>query len=207
MSFILDALRKSEHERQSQGSAEFVAQPSVSSRKSTPRWLWLIGLLLAVNLAVLAGLFLRPDVSSGDGAVQPQPSSTPSFAERAAAARANAPPRQVPSSSVAQSPAEESAATDTRVVPDVITQDATAIDTSAVYPTLQEVVASGSVALPPLHLDIHVFSETPADRFVFINMTKHREGSQLDEGPRVQEIRPEGVVLIYRGTEFLLTRE
>lgn len=58
-----------------------------------------------------------------------------------------------------------------------------------------------------LHLDIHVFGETPADRFVFINMNKYRENSKLVEGPTVREITPDGVVLEYQGTTFLLPRD
>ena len=72
---------------------------------------------------------------------------------------------------------------------------------------LDQLRAGGILALPDLHLDIHVYSETPADRFVFVNMTKHREASRLQSGPVVEEITPEGVVLTYQGTRFLLPRE
>jgi general secretion pathway protein B len=74
-------------------------------------------------------------------------------------------------------------------------------------PTADELRANGSIQLGNLHLDIHVYSEKPADRFVFINMVRHREKSRLAEGPVVQEITPEGVILDYGGTRFLLPRE
>ena len=74
-------------------------------------------------------------------------------------------------------------------------------------PTIYELRANGSITLPDLHLDIHVFSEVPEDRFVFINMSKQREKSHLAEGPTVDEITPDGVVLDYRGTTFLLPRD
>jgi general secretion pathway protein B len=61
--------------------------------------------------------------------------------------------------------------------------------------------------LPDLHLDIHVYSDIREDRFVFINMSKQRENSKLTEGPVVKEILPEGVILEYQGTSFLLTRD
>ena len=38
-----------------------------------------------------------------------------------------------------------------------------------------ELRANGVLQLPDLHLDIHVYSEKPVDRFVFINMNKYRE--------------------------------
>ncbi|MEL7186009.1 MAG: general secretion pathway protein GspB [Pseudomonadota bacterium] len=206
MSFILDALRKSENERQQQGPAEFAGVPTSERETSTPRWLWLVGLLLAINLAVLAGLFMRPDASPPAQPVptpiqQQRPSAEPSFSDRVAAAQREL-PEQVASEPVA-TPEPERAA----LQPVVVTQDATSIDTSQIYPTLQEVVAAGRVSLPPLHLDIHVFSDTPADRFVFINMSKYREGARITEGPLVNEITPEGAVLDHQGETFLLPRE
>jgi general secretion pathway protein B len=74
-------------------------------------------------------------------------------------------------------------------------------------PSIHEVRASGAITLPDLHIDIHVYSDVPEDRFVFINMAKQREGTRLSEGPVVTEITPEGVVLNYQGTLFLLPRE
>ena len=61
MSFILDALKKSETERQRQGGAEFAAVPVSPRAAAVPRWLWIVGLLLVINLGVLIGLLLRPD--------------------------------------------------------------------------------------------------------------------------------------------------
>ena len=75
------------------------------------------------------------------------------------------------------------------------------------HKTFNEVRVNGSVQLPELHLDIHVYSEIPVDRFVFINMSKYKENATLSEGPLVAEIVPEGVILDYRGTRFLLPRE
>jgi general secretion pathway protein B len=75
------------------------------------------------------------------------------------------------------------------------------------YATFDELRANGTVLLPDLHLDIHVYSENPADRFVFVNMTKYRERAKLTEGPVVKEITPEGVVLEHLGNSFLLPRE
>jgi general secretion pathway protein B len=66
---------------------------------------------------------------------------------------------------------------------------------------------NGNINIPNLHLDIHVFSEMPTDRFVFINMTKLREGSRMSEGPAVLEITPDGVILRHLGKTFLMPRE
>ena len=58
--------------------------------------------------------------------------------------------------------------------------------------------------LPELRLDLHVYAAKPAERYAFINMHKVREGDLTPEGARVMQITSEGVVLEYRGTEFLL---
>ena len=78
---------------------------------------------------------------------------------------------------------------------------------SIALPTIHEVLANGTITLPELHVDIHVYSEIAKDRFVFINMNKHKEGTQLAEGPLVKEITPQGVVLNQNGTLFLLPRD
>jgi general secretion pathway protein B len=212
MSFILDALKKSESDRQQQGNAEFAGIPTSPQAPSVPRWLWVVGLLLAINLVVLLGLLLRPDPSITE---QPRPliestavlppaseSSQPDFAAQVAAARQNPPERQ------SALPIDEVESNTQDIVrPVLISQDPAAVPTRDLYPTLQEVRAGGSLDLPELHLDIHVFSQLAEDRFVFINMAKLREGSTLTEGPVVAEITPDGVVLSHQGQTFLLSRE
>jgi general secretion pathway protein B len=74
-------------------------------------------------------------------------------------------------------------------------------------PTLDQLRLNGAINVPDLRLDIHVFSDDPAARFVFINMDKQREGSRIAAGPVVKEITPDGVILEYQGQDFLLPRE
>lgn len=71
-------------------------------------------------------------------------------------------------------------------------------------PLYQQIVTSDN--LPPLHLDMHVFADRPQDRFVLINMHRAGEGDTLAGGVHVDAIRPDGVVLTYQGTQFLLPR-
>ncbi len=220
MSFILDALKKSETERQQQGAAEFAGVPTSSGPGKAPRWLWILGLLLAVNVAVLLGLLMKPEarVASTDvEASLPQAADSartePSFVERVAEARRNAPPRAEPAPVIPpraetvpatnEAPVIEARAAE---VPVLQASEPTSADVAAL-PTFVELLTNGTIALPDLHIDIHVFSETPQDRFVFINMSKHREQSQLSEGPVVEEITPDGVVLNHQGNSFFLPRD
>ena len=62
MSFILDALKKSETERQQQAGAEFSDVPSKPRDSHAFRWLWILGLLLLVNVVILMGILLRDPV-------------------------------------------------------------------------------------------------------------------------------------------------
>jgi general secretion pathway protein B len=209
MSFILDALKKSETERQQQTTTEFAGIPTRAGPQAIPRWLWIVGLLLAINLAVLLGLLLRPETTAVPRAANPAPAAVaspvqvePSFADQVAAAQQKRPPSQP-----ASEPQSEPTPASQKVEPVIISQDREAIRSTAIYPSFQEVLARGAVSLPELHVDIHVFSETPEDRFVFINMNKYRQGEQLSEGPDVIEITTDGVVLRHQGTSFLLTRD
>lgn len=61
-------------------------------------------------------------------------------------------------------------------------------------------------ALPALALTMHVYSADPAQRFALINDKRVGENSPLDNGLDVREIRPDGVVLEFRGERFLLPR-
>jgi general secretion pathway protein B len=80
-------------------------------------------------------------------------------------------------------------------------------DNDEVLPTINEINLTGAQALPELHLDVHVYATKPADRFVFINMRKYKEGNTLQEGPVLERIRRDGVVLNYQGLRFILPRQ
>ncbi len=191
MSFILDALKKSESERQQQAGAEFSDVPSKPRDSHAFRWLWILGLLLLVNVVILMGILLRDPVEQPP-ATASLPAET-SFEEKIADARQNQPvPESVAPTTVEQAPVQEAPTTPAsrgRVL------------------TIDEVRLNGTLQVAELHLDIHVYADDPAERFVFINMAKHRENSRLDEGPAVVEITPEGVILEHQGTTFLLPRE
>jgi general secretion pathway protein B len=215
MSFILDALKKSETERQQQGPSDFANVPSSDESPRAPRWLWVLALLLAINLAVLIGVLLRDDAPevvppSGQASpAQPQPSAGTSFSEQIREARekdAAASAAVADSAEPASQPPVEAPAPETPPAAPPQTRPRAEF-TLAALPTADELRANGTLRLADLHLDIHVYSEQPADRFVFINMVRHREKSRLAEGPVVEEITPEGVILDYSGTRFLLPRE
>jgi general secretion pathway protein B len=76
-----------------------------------------------------------------------------------------------------------------------------------VLPTISEINLTGREALPDLHLDVHVYATRPAERFVYINMRKYREGATLADGPVLERIRRDGVILDFHGLRFVLPRQ
>ena len=173
--------------------------------------MWVLGVLLAINLAVLLGLLLRPGVATTPTTSEQKAVDNDAFAEQVAEARQNVPAREEPRARTAQpavtnSPANTAARTPTITPPPAAPVRRQIANTNSL-PTIHEVLANGTVTLPALHVDIHVFAEAPEDRFVFINMNKQVEGSRLAEGPVVEEITTDGVVLNYDGTSFVLPRD
>jgi general secretion pathway protein B len=88
----------------------------------------------------------------------------------------------------------------------LIDEDAKA-DNEEVLPSINELNLTGAQALPELHLDVHVYATKPADRFIYVNMRKYHEGNALQEGPVVEHIRRDGVVLNFQGLRFILPRQ
>jgi general secretion pathway protein B len=270
MSFILDALRKSEHERQRQtgpGLAEVAVAPP---RPRTNVWATAAIALLVVNLVAIGVLLLRKAQQEPAAGATPAAEQTPSGAVTTpatgtpppvAAAPAPAPAPQAtitqtvaepppmlrpaevgPITPATRNPLEEEVSgyaptldpqmqagaaappegppavtarpsgggsvvyeTLPEAYPNGYSQYAVQTGASAGLPTADEF--AGRVGLPELKLELHVYSNRPQERVAFINSRKYREGDTLAEGPQVEQITPDGVVLSLRGSKFLLPRE
>ena len=79
--------------------------------------------------------------------------------------------------------------------------------TESGVPMYQEAASASGTNIPQLRLDLHAYAARPQDRFVMINMHKVHEGDMLPEGVRVESITPDGAVLSYKGSNFLLPRD
>lgn len=210
MSFILDALKKSENERQSNAPPEFATVPANPDSPGAPRWLWILGGLLLINLVVVFALLMRdapPPVAATvveAAAATPQSRPTDTFAERLDEARKKLPERSADTTT----PIEDTSvgAEPARREPRPATP-ASSANSLALLPSLDELRLNGEVNLPDMHVDIHVWSENARERFVFINMDKYRERDTMSAGPVVTEITRDGVVLEYRGRRFMLPRD
>jgi len=246
LSFILDALRKSEHERQRQTGPGIADLQPVSIQQRLPLWAIGLGALLLINITVVLILVLRG---------QSKPIEVPAATTPAPAAVAPATPTGQPSTPapqptsappiVAQAPAAEpyvlpapelpqgAMSANTQPPQAGFPQDATSLPAVAPsrlrsdpqlasrpiaeeppdsgneenLPSLNDVQMQGAARVPELHLDIHVYSGAPAERFVFMNMRKYREGDTTPEGTRIERITREGVVLNHHGLRFKMPRQ
>ncbi|MES9911738.1 MAG: general secretion pathway protein GspB [Candidatus Sedimenticola sp. 4PFRAG1] len=60
--------------------------------------------------------------------------------------------------------------------------------------------------LPELTINVHAFSEDPANRYVILNMKRYRESDKTREGMRVVSIRENSLVLEYGQRKFRILR-
>ncbi len=74
-------------------------------------------------------------------------------------------------------------------------------------PSINQLRSTGQISVPSLRVDMHVYSGDATKRFVFINMSKYREGDRLAEGPVIEEITTEGVIMAHEGRRFRLDRD
>jgi general secretion pathway protein B len=232
MSFILDALKKSELERQRQTEPGLMDAGIGQRRGRLPVWAVLLGLLLTINIVVLVVMLMRnaaPKARSAPAAVAQ--SGEPSHFSPLDAAPVYAP--EIPVAAAAGAAAGESVPLNARSPlnvaplrttasqggaralhrPDPVLRDEDAGGAGAsasndeVLPSISELSLTGAQALPELHLDVHVYATKPGDRFVYINMRKYHEGAILQEGPKIELIRRDGVVLNFQGLRFILPRQ
>jgi len=208
MSFILDALRKSDHERQKNTVPNINQIPSAVKRTKTPRWVvYLMGIL--AMCALILGWGWMKTLNS----INVPPTRTESIRATASASPSNS--GDVRSLALEARTATDSARTtfpvsDTQVEPPVsavrMEPPRTLPGSVVSAPSLSELIATGS-NLPNLQLELHVFSPNPAERFVFINSSRYGEGDILQEGPQVITITIDGVILSYAGQNFMLRRD
>jgi general secretion pathway protein B len=214
MSFILDALKKSESERHRHSGPVLMDVRIAPPRRRVPVWAWVIAAVLVVNLVVLAwALWRAPEKAEVEGGTAPAalpppaaiaPAAPPSAAalpasplpeptlSPAAPSMPAQPPSQGPSAPL---PAPQNAQPPAAATPDI---DITTL------PKVQDLLAAG-VTLPQLTLSLHVYDPQPANRYVLLNGKRTREGDFTTDGARIVQITATGVVLEWRGRRMFLS--
>lgn len=210
MSFILDALKKSEIERRRQTVPGLMDTRSTARPNRLPLWAAALGVLLIVNLGALTWVLAHrrssvqaPPAAAAKPADAPPPAAPFSPLD---GAPQYAPEIPVPSAADQRPASHETAPAAHRPDP-LLSEPSDPPENQEILPSISELNLSGAQALPELHLDVHVYATKPSERFVYINMRKYHEGSVLQEGPKVERIRRDGVVLDYQGLRFILPRQ
>jgi general secretion pathway protein B len=232
MSFILDALKKSENERQRGDAPALHEMKMAPPRQRVATWLIVLAGLLAINIVVLCVVLLRgthgaaPPVDAGN-APATVPAAAPAATPAAGAAPTLAPTVITPSPAPVNPPAMAQESPAAAQTPATTDDDAPAMEpprgaapqsnaqsavqatggNSGELPTYQQAATAPGANLPELALNLHSYSANPAERFVFLNMMKLREGQATPQGVRVETITPDGAILSWQGSKFLLQRQ
>lgn len=205
MSFILDALMKSDQQRQNgrEGPLPAVLAPAAPvDRPLTPAY-GLLGAVLAAT-SVLIGM-LHPWQTTSEGArtaTPPAPSST------AASVLAVPPSQEIrPSAARAQpdaaSPARQPKAAALQAAAPAATEPlSSGPDDKAV--SIFDLPGAIQSQLPPLSVTGHVYSNAPRERIVSINDRLLQEGDFVAPKLKLEAIVPDGMILSYRGYRFRL---
>jgi general secretion pathway protein B len=210
LSYILDALKKAAEQRGATATALLRSPAPLARGVRLGRLPWMVaGGLLLLNLAGLIYL-LRPTH------VAPAPPLPPPRTV-ALIQPIVPPPPPAPTQVIEAGPPRPAAP---------VTSPAAPAKTAAVKPTLERASPPRSTPAPDprstvtvpvipsaparsetsskLKLEVLSYSEVPAQRLVFINGRRYREGETIDGGPKVEEIREDGVVLSEGGQRFTL---
>lgn len=227
MSYILDALRKSETERRQGKVPDLGHQVQLihrSKRKPVSPMAWL-ALALTINAAVLAVVFWPADNSASPTA---EPQLAESLAPNPMAKQgtepqtAGAPRSTVDAAPIAASdalPATGSAEPErvvadtepsnrerpTIIVPQVSSQPENSVlrepTPAGRVPHLVELPLSFQKSIPDLTFNSHIFASDPYASRVMINSNYLRQGDSFS-GLQVERITQEGVVLSKNGQRF-----
>jgi general secretion pathway protein B len=227
MSFILDALKKSEQERRQRQTPDLHAEhaPPPEQRGGKRLWPILILVALLLNVAVFS-FWLRP-WSAPEPSVQKELSAVDESI--IASETIAAPPLPVASQPVASQPAvsqpavsqpavSSAAVERTSPASEEITPSSAessvkpslpvakrAPETSNVPPSLprmEDLPNSFRRELPELVISLHFYTDSPTARMVRINGRNLREKQHISENLTLQEITAEGVILNFKWQAF-----
>lgn len=183
MSYILDALKKSDQERQSRQSPTIQTVHRPARIRKRPLF-WIVALvslvlIVGIGAAVLMWVYGARTVAVVD------------------AAPASPSPNQAITTEVSPQPEQPVAAETTQ---------AAAPSNGAGSPTVAFSDLPDHIRneIPALTFSFHVFSETPSSRTIIINNRRVKEGDSVLQNLQLIEITRDGVVLDWKGRRFYI---
>lgn len=222
MSYILDALRKSDQLRRRGAVPTLAVLPMAMAEPERPALLryGALGLIPIVIVSVAVGWFGSSRTESVPQSAVPAPVAADSPARQSAPAGAVV---QLPLPMVKATPERIVQPMAVATVPPVAVRrrspppagapiqatargaDAEVAESPAMATdivSIADLPATIRQGLPPMPVAVHAYSSKPGDRLVSINGRLLHEGDELAAGLRLEQITPEGMVFGYRGYRF-----
>jgi hypothetical protein len=183
MSYILDALKKSERERSAGRERAAGSMSASAAHAAISPWVWLTAGMAASIVVVTAFAlwwFAPPDSPPVEIAAPPSPSTV----VRDLAEQARVP---APRAASAAPPIQASA------------------PASADVPFLRSLPDELRRSLPEMTVNIHVYTPEESRRLLYINNREYHKGDFLG-GVLIEDVVPDGVLMNYHGVRFKLER-
>jgi general secretion pathway protein B len=199
MSYILEALKKAQAERQLGSAPTLSAVPvgalpaDAAAARRRPAWIALSAVALAAALAVLAWRLQAPAVKPAAPVrtapvaiavtpALPPPAATPPLAVVPPSAPAPKPAAPKP---VVAKPAPAPVAAEEEKLP-----------------ALRELPEPIQRAVPPLAFGGYMYSKNPADRLLLIDKALRHEGEEVAPGLVLEKLLPKAAVMNYKGYRY-----
>lgn len=196
MSLILDALKKSEQQRQREKAPglQSIHQPAaIAAGKSVrPWWLWLAAIVIVCNFAFFGFWFWRQQTvaaSVAQTAVVPAATQAAGQVDKPLQTEA-AKPQEAQSEFTRISP--YGAQTPRQTQAQIQSPDA-----AQRIEEISELPDSIRNNLPAMTFSFHVYSEAAEQRTIIINDRRVREGDEINSGLTLQSITQDGVILLF----------
>ncbi len=223
MSYVLDALRKAESERErDRGQVPGLhAQPlppidaQASRRGVSPVLAATLGAVAVLVVGTAAWWMSKPEPAaapattavSPDMAVAPLPTPAPVPAPAARAAQLARPPAAAatrPATAVASKRPAAAAASVATVAGPAAAADTAPAPPAARVPSMAELPDAIRGQLPKLTIGGSMYSDDPAARLLIIGGQPYRERDRVAPGLVLEQIQPKAAILDFKGTRFRL---
>jgi len=185
MSYILDALKKSEAERSRGVVPTLLAPQQTPLRRSVIGWL-IAGALL-INAIVLGAWFYGLSAKA-----PPPPSASVSTLQTPAPSQPAPPPA---ATALVPVPARVEAAPLRPALPSDAEASSNVERPDTVSPISRSKPVTTAVVPPRYQFSTHVYASDPSMRAVTLNGKRYAEGDMIDPGVRIKEITDTGVIL------------
>jgi general secretion pathway protein B len=209
MSYILEALKKSDQQRQRGAAPTLQAAQITVAAPKRPLFIY-YGLLAAVLLGagIMIG-WLRPwQPEQPPFETEPIAAKSPiSISQQAAPAPLTAPPEMLgamkPNNPALVNSGTPSAAAPIpdKSMPEKSASIAGVAQEQKAIP-FDELPLQIQQEIPAMTVQLHSYSGNPSERLVYINSIRLREGESLMLGLRLEQITPDGMIFSYKGYRF-----